>query len=35
MDYDKKILPLRDYQVADLAFYMRSPSHLNLTDPGT
>lgn len=28
-------LPLRDYQVADLAFYMAKPRCLNLSDPGT
>ncbi len=33
MDYEKEILPLRDYQVADLSFYMRSPRCLALSDP--
>ena len=33
MDYRKKLLPLRDYQVADLSFYMRSPRCLALSDP--
>ena len=35
MDYEKKILPLRDYQVADLSFYMRAPRSLVLSDPAT
>jgi SNF2 family DNA or RNA helicase len=29
------VLPLRDYQVADLAFYLAKPRCLNLSDPGT
>ncbi len=33
MDYRKKLLALRDYQVADLSFYMRSPRCLALSDP--
>ena len=30
-----KMKELRDYQVADLSFYMRTPRCLNTSDPGS
>ena len=31
----KDIPPLRDYQIADLAYYIANPRCMNLSDPGT